>query len=333
VARHTAGIGRVLFAGQSLPAAAPGRQPGTMRPALLGSRVPRGLRRAVWSLVCLVAAAALVAPAAAAAGASLWVGLEGSGFLGAELDGLLGPVTLVVQSRNGQEPRSTPQEKFLSATPIAAAETVLGAFYTVDLGPVSVGVGGVHLRRERTGMVREADLSLAAPLAGGQAGARGRTAPRRPSSLIRSSAKRRPALRPSCGWRPPRGRGGARQAPSSRRRGRSGRSRRDGRWIRQWARCTLGSATVPARRTAGGTGRSWRWARAGDGGRGLVTGAGDRGADGCGPPAGRRQSAATEGRSSFREVREATSKRVAWFPGLIYLDCKIGCDTKFTFAR
>src|SRR5690606_41382997 len=110
-----------------------------MRPALLGSRVPRGLRRAVWSLVCLVAAAALVAPAAAAAGASLWVGLEGSGFLGAELDGLLGPVTLVVQSRNGQEPRSTPQEKCLSATPIAAAETVLGAFYTVDLGPVSVG--------------------------------------------------------------------------------------------------------------------------------------------------------------------------------------------------
>lgn len=144
-----------------------------MRPALLGSRVPRGLRRAVWSLVCLVAAAALVAPAAAAAGASLWVGLEGSGFLGAELDGLLGPVTLVVQSRNGQEPRSTPQEKFLSATPIAAAETVLGAFYTVDLGPVSVGVGGVHLRRERTGMVREADLALADPSAGGQAGAQG----------------------------------------------------------------------------------------------------------------------------------------------------------------
>jgi|GEM_PF-3395995 len=119
----------------------------------MAHRVDEPARRLVFPV--LLALAVLVAmshptPADASGSAVIWHGLGDGGPLGAEVHRVLGPISLVLQSGSKEEPSPSPS---VSVTPITEAESVFGAFFERDLGPVSAGLGVAHLKRQRTGMV------------------------------------------------------------------------------------------------------------------------------------------------------------------------------------
>lgn len=125
--------------------------------AFTAFKAMRGFAEALGVMPVLAAVAALVVlPHAAEAGSvAVWKGLGEGGPVGAELDRILGPVSIVVQSGSMEEPSTCPDGSPAPITSVTGSEAVLGAFYSLGIGPVDVGLGVAHVQRKCVGVMEQ----------------------------------------------------------------------------------------------------------------------------------------------------------------------------------
>lgn len=83
-----------------------------------------------------------------ASNGALWIGVGKDAPIGAEFHHVLGPIGFAFSSGDGELPSPDPS---VSETSLKETETLLSAFYEHEFGPLSAGIGAVHLSRKQTG--------------------------------------------------------------------------------------------------------------------------------------------------------------------------------------